>query len=469
MAIYTPDRYPLHDTGDVNSANLPTAYSLQGFPSLSVADPRATNALLQANGGWTQYNDFTLVRAIDTHNSSTAYRLSLNLGYATGAGLESLSPTTNPVYVFRGNVIRFRESFLMDQGLDPITFTASMRTWIYCGADGTVRVDVVALATGATPAVGEFTVIGVDTDATDITAIVTTSSPAFELHFTGPNYIIDTNFAVLGDSSFVGNVDVTGVVTLGAGGLDMNGSSISNADNIGCETLVANTSVDTATLDTTGLATLNQLAVTTTSAFTGIINPLAGINLAGQTISGTASSVVDVERVLVDKLEMTDMTSSFSNTGGHGRWNTTALMFAQSAVIAKTNAVEIPQRGFDLVFSTVNAIDDTTATVTRNIQAAEPVWIEVYFRWEISVAATNMNFRVQVTGPAGSADLGLTTFRATVQNVGYPFACVLRWTPTDNFALPGTQSYAFLVRLGTGAGTLTCANIMVKIASALEV
>jgi hypothetical protein len=236
-----------------------------------------------------------------------------------------------------------------------------------------------------------------------------------------------------------------------------------------------------ATLSTSALATLASAATTTTmavgtaltvgttAAITGILSPLAGINLGAQQIAGAATSIVDVDRVLADKVELTDMATTFSNTGGHMRWNTTALMFAQSAVIAKTNAVEIPQRGFDLVFSTVNAIDDTTATVTRNIQASEPVWIEVYFRWEISIAATNMNFRVQVTGPSGSADLGTTTFRATVANVGYPFAYVLRWTPTDNFALPGTQSYAFLVRLGTGAGTLTCANIMVKIASALEV
>jgi hypothetical protein len=212
-----PDRYPLHDTSDVNSANLPTAYSLQGFPPNSIGDSRAVNALLQSNGGWTQYNDFTIVRSEDIHVSSTAFRISLNLDFTTGAGLGPMSPTNEPVYVFDGSVIRFREALLVDQGLSPITFEASMRTWIYCTADGVVRIDIVALATAATPGAGEFTVLGVDTDATDITMIQTVSSPAFELHFTGPNFIVETDFAVLG-SAGIGNG-----LTIGGGGLAVSG------------------------------------------------------------------------------------------------------------------------------------------------------------------------------------------------------------------------------------------------------
>jgi hypothetical protein len=214
-----PDRYPLHDTKDTNSASLPTIYSLNGFFPNSIGDSRAVNKLLQSNGGWVKFNDFTLVRSSDVNSSTTAYRLSsANLAYTTGAGLGPFSPTAyTAVYVYRGNVIRFSSSFCVDNGIDPITFTASMRTWIYCNENGVVRIAVVALATAAAPAAGEFTVIAVDTDATNITAIVTSSSPAFELHFTGPAVVVESAFGVLSNAFFGGDVLFTGALTAESG------------------------------------------------------------------------------------------------------------------------------------------------------------------------------------------------------------------------------------------------------------
>jgi hypothetical protein len=425
MAIYTPDRYPLHDTGDVNSANLPTAYSLQGFPAFSIADPRATNALLQANGGWTQYNDFTLVRAIDTHNSATAYRLSLNLGYATGAGLESLSPTTNPVYVFRGNVIRFRDSFLMDQGLDPITFTASMRTWIYCDANGAVRIDIVALATAATPATGEFTVIAVDTDATDITAIVTTSSPAFELHFTGPNYIVDTNLAVLGDSVFVGTVDVTGTVTLGAGGLDMNTASISNADNIGCETLVANTSIDTGTLEAAGTITANGSVLV--NGTMSVVGAVAGVLTSDPTAVCTWNGTMTVNGVLTSafRTKITSTTSLAANDmsvdgSSNLRWrDATATKFvnvnASGWVKGYGQSATLGAAAASLTLDTANAVAPLT---TADLDVEASCWVSRALAGTVTVSldevgvgqiGTSSTYLVPATG--GSAYATITFSR----------------------------------------------------------
>jgi hypothetical protein len=460
MAIFTPDRYPLHDTADVNSANLPTAYSLQGFPAFSIADPRATNALLQVNGGWTQYNDFTLVRASDTHNSSTAYRLSLNLGYATGAGLASLSPTTNPVYVFRGNVIRFRDSFLMDQGLDPITFTASMRTWIYCGADGTVRVDVVALATGATPAVGEFTVIGVDTDATDITAIVTTSSPAFELHFTGPNCIIDTNLAVLGDSSFVGNVDVTGVVTLGAGGLDMNGSSISNADNIGCETLVANTSVDTATLNASGLATLNSVSVGTTLGVTGVLTATGGISLpsgadaigtAGTTFTGgTVDTIDSTGAVKVGEIQFYSDTTP-STTGNVMQSFGRGLTLGLSTVARR---IAIPFDNYVASLVSTSSSTATGATIDVVLVTGDVVYVTASADLENDTIGTVIVFEIVVNGVIQNTAGNLRS-----DTVGVPICC----NRTVKYTAASDAVYTFVQRYGAIAGNTLGVNGFISV------
>lgn len=189
-----PGQYPLHDTSNTNSALLPTIHSLLGFPPNSVADNQSVNALLRSTGKWTQYDDRTLLRAEDSHNASTAYRLSAaSFGYATSAGLGPLDPTTTPMYLYRGNVIRFDATFVANAGLSQITFQASKQTWIYCDSDGVVRVETVALATPSSPAVGEFVVVGITTDATDVTANDTTGAPAREFHFTGPDVYFDVD------------------------------------------------------------------------------------------------------------------------------------------------------------------------------------------------------------------------------------------------------------------------------------
>lgn len=191
-----PTRYPLHDVNDSNSATLPDAFTSDGYPGNSIADAKSVNALLRSNAQWVQFNDFTIIRADLIANEATPRRLSSGgLTYPLAAGLGPHSPIISgypPTYMLRANVITFDIPFCVDAGLDPITFQATQRTWIYCSFDGVVRIDIVPLATAATPAFNEFVVIGVDTDATNITAIVTSSSPLYELHYSGPVFQFDT-------------------------------------------------------------------------------------------------------------------------------------------------------------------------------------------------------------------------------------------------------------------------------------
>lgn len=195
MAI-RPTRYPLHDVNNTNSAVLPDAFTSDGYPPNSIADALSANAKLGSNGQWVKFNDFTIIRADLIANEATARRLSSNgLTYPLAAGLGPHSPIVSgypATYMLRANVITFDSPFCVDAGLEPITFQASKRTWIYCSSDGVVRVDIVPLATAATPAFNEFVVIAVDTDATNITAIVTTSSPLYELHYSGPVFQFDS-------------------------------------------------------------------------------------------------------------------------------------------------------------------------------------------------------------------------------------------------------------------------------------
>ncbi len=221
------------------------------------------------------------------------------------------------------------------------------------------------------------------------------------------------------------------------------------------------------TLGTSGLATLQSLSVTTTAVIGGVLTASAGINLGAQQIQGSAGSIVDVDRALVDKIEFTDMGSTYSTTPGHLRWNTTALMFSQG-VVGDAVAIDDPQRGFDLAFSTVNAIDTTTAVASRQAQENEPLWIETTCRFEGTSAASNMNYRLQIAGPA-TIDVDIQTFTIQATNVGYSMVHVFLWTPTDDFIAPGTRGYNFTVRLGRSAGTLTCANVSIKVSSALEI
>ncbi len=195
MAI-RPTRYPLHDVNNTNSATLPDAFTSDGYPPNSIADALSANAKLGSNGQWVKFNDFTIIRADLIANEATARRLSSNgLTYPLAAGLGPHSPIVSgypATYMLRANVITFDSPFCVDAGLEPITFQASKRTWIYCSSDGVVRVDIVPLATAATPAFNEFVVIAVDTDATNITAIVTSSSPLYELHYSGPIFQFDS-------------------------------------------------------------------------------------------------------------------------------------------------------------------------------------------------------------------------------------------------------------------------------------
>lgn len=353
-----PDRYPLHDTNEVNSSSLPTIYSLNGFPPNSVASAQATNALLGRGGNWDQYNDRTLVRCDNIHSSSTAYRLtSDHLDYELAAGRADMVPTAfTPVYIFRGDIFRFDAAFTTDAGLNTISFEASKTTWIYCDADGGVRIEAVALAAPPSPDADEFVVIGVSTDATDIVDIDTSGAPAYELHFTGPKVLVDVNFDVNGA------IVTTGNITCG-GNLDMTNGSISNATTIGatditCTSIVAANAAVTISATSTNvtaaaiLGTNNSGGTGVRGTANGVLPAVWGVNGTGPGVKGNGGSAgAGVEGLatatLVPGVLGTGAAAADShgvvgvavNTSSHGVAGTTAAAATTSAAGVRADAL----------------------------------------------------------------------------------------------------------------------------------
>jgi hypothetical protein len=547
-----PITLPLIDrlaTNLVDWAASPLQYT--GYQPGQVIPSAAHNTTGLLGALWNGYLDYGTVRASDYLDTATTQRWSTTrLAYGLGGDVLGAggNASTFATYFVGGYRIEIDDGLLRPVGAAPLIqagATLPGRIWLYLDYGiiddpaqpiASIRVDTAAAGAAATPGAGELALVGVDVNALGIITgntydgadpapllVYNTLSQAFS-----GDVIVGGVFVVAGDLDVGGALSVDGLTTLNAG-LSMNSSSISDANDIGCETVSANgniaaggdmscvnlatggnitcggnldmdagnitnaftiacTSFNTTsditcggnldmtsgsisnvtTLGTSGLATINQLSVTTTSSFTGIISPLAGVNLGAQQIAGIANSIVDVDRVLVDRIEFTDMAAVYSTTGGHLRWNTTALMFAQSTSLGDAVAIDDPQRGFDLAFSSVNPIDTTTAVASRRVQQAEPVWIETTCRFEGTSAASAMNYRLQIAGPA-TIDVDIQTFHIATINVGYSMTHVFLWVPTDDFAVPGTRDYIFTVRLGRSAGTLTCANVSIKVSSALEI
>jgi hypothetical protein len=520
-----PSLLPLIDTtlsNVIDWANTPYWYT--GFAPGQVVPSAPHNTLWLLGALWNGYLDYGTVRTDDYLQSAADQRWSTTqLAYAVGDEVITLGAEvdTYVTYYVGGYRIEVDAGLLRPYGALPLLqpgATLPGRLWIYLDYGvitdpaqpvAAIRVESVAAGVPASPAVGELPLVGVDLNALGVVTGNTYDASDPELGLVYSSAL---------PQAFLGNVVIGGSLEAGSlelgGALDMGGFAITNADDVGCESVTANNGISAGTLTTSGdveiggdldmtlgaisnattigataiactsvaasanvggvtlsssgLSTLNQLEVTTTSAFTGIINPLAGVNLGAQQIAGTAGSIVDVDRVLPDKIEFTNMGAVYSTTAGHLRYNETALMFAQSATLGDAVAIDDPQRGFDLAFSTVNAIDTTTAQASRTVQQAEPVWIEISARYE-GTSVGNLNLRVSVSGTPGTVDIGTTSFRIDAINVGWSLHHVMLWTPTDNFITPGTLPYSFTVRLGVSAGTLTCANVAIKVSSAIEI
>jgi hypothetical protein len=478
-----PDRYPLHDTSDSNSANLPTAYSLNGFLPFSQGDSRAVNKLLQSNGGWVKFNDFTLVRSSDVNSSTTAYRLSsANLAYTTGAGLGPFSPTAyTAVYVYRGNVIRFSSSFCVDGGIDPITFTASMRTWIYCNENGVVRIDIVALATAAAPAAGEFTVIAVDTDATNITAIETGSSPAFELHFTGPAFVVESAFGVLSNAFFGGDVAVIGEVSVGGnttfdlnvtinGDLDMGSNNIVNTALVSCSTVVTASDVTIGgSLDMT-LGVIDNVtdlfcvgvtasgAIAASGAISGLTLTTTGAIQCGGNLDMTSGQIVNATTITCTTLDTVDSAgivkvgelqfysdASPSTTTGVLQYFGRGLSVGISSTAKR---IAIPFDNYVATLALTGSSTATGASVSVTLLIGDVVYVTASADLRSDTIGTSIVFDITVDGVAQNSPGGL---RADATGVSITCNRTVKYTALATAVHVFGQRYGAL--LGNCQGT----------------
>jgi hypothetical protein len=193
-------------------------------------------------------------------------------------------------------------------------------------------------------------------------------------------------------------------------------------------------------------------------------------SIGANEIEGIAGSVVDVETVEATELRFDDSGTTLPSAAGRLRFNGTHWSFMDNA--GSRRALVETLRGYDETFATVLALVDTTATVGRRIKHNEPVWIEVSCRYEGNDVG-DINYRVDVTGPLGTATILDDTAEIGTANKGYFLHEEFPWTPTNDFgAETDPQNYSFLVRLGItggGADTLTASRVSIKVSSGVQV
>jgi hypothetical protein len=226
------------------------------------------------------------------------------------------------------------------------------------------------------------------------------------------------------------------------------------------------------TLGTDGtntVACLSPATCASTLVVTGILSPLAGINLGGQAIAGTAGSIVDTETLAVTEIRFDNSGTTLPGTPGYVRWNGTFFSLMDEASQIRT--FDDPLRGYDATLATAaNPLTDTTAGATRRVKFNEPVWIEMGSHVSTDSAGSNANYMLRITGPLGVSDVVTDAIVMATAAKGYTWREYIRWTPTDSWpAENATQNYAFLVRMGTSAGNLTADRIGIKISSAAQV
>jgi hypothetical protein len=207
-----------------------------------------------------------------------------------------------------------------------------------------------------------------------------------------------------------------------------------------------------------------------TMSVSGILSPTAGVNLGGQTISGTAGSLVDVETLAVTEIRFDSSGNTLPSVAGRVRWNDTLFTFMDG--VGNIRALDEPVRGYDAVFQSINtSIGNTTASCTRRVKATEPVWIEMSCRRQMN-STVDMNYRIRVTGPLGTLDIMSDSVGTPTANKGLSWHEVFYWTPTDTWpAETDPQNYTFVVGLGGagGASTLDAVRVGIKVSSAVQV
>lgn len=247
-AFERPGLYPYH--AESEATTLPTVAELAGYIPTTIADPGIANALGKSGGRWDQYLDLVSFRVNTLVDDAIACQVSkLSLTYPTGAGVANLTPATYPTIVYGGLHIEVDQAGLSLAALAPATFAVNSRTWIYMtipsapGSYPTFRSETVALATPAAPIGDELTLVGVDTDGSNVTANVagdvsdiltldrpvtfagsttmitvegSTADPLMVLENTGSGYALDEIDGGIRSTRFygVGNADSLPTMTL---------------------------------------------------------------------------------------------------------------------------------------------------------------------------------------------------------------------------------------------------------------
>jgi hypothetical protein len=209
-----------------------------------------------------------------------------------------------------------------DPLVSPHVFTASRDSYLIVDADGARTETEVANGAGVPAVVG--TQVIVSKTVTDGTQVTTSTLSLTDVPTLGE--IGADTLSVAGGCEVGGTLEVRGATFLFAA-LDLDTNSITNVDNVGCETLAVTSSIDSATIATTGNVSiggsLNMTAgaisnVTTLSANDVTIATLSYHSVRGSTVLGSTNTMIYRWTSVADN-SGTDIVYTDSGTDG-GSW-----------------------------------------------------------------------------------------------------------------------------------------------------
>lgn len=518
MTTSRPGLWPVHDINATNvTLPENSLYFFSGYPIGLPVPSGDHNGKFMRGGQWAQYMDLNGLRNgdwLDSTSGATAALTTTGLEYNVGDNVltTGATPTSRAVYLVEGTRVETDAAFLNQVGGtvqgEPLIYvgaTVPGRIWIYATDEGASRFESVGPAVADSPAANEMTLVGLQIDALGVitngavapitkplpTAVTIpvvvpvlishddVTTPALSLSnttgyaltvlaggadITGNLIVtgglgVTGNVGVTGDSTFTGTVDVdgafsvvnnaaadfTGAVTLGSASADaitVNGTTTCNAP-----LTVANGQAFTANGNSTlGNAGTDTLTVNAEATFNA-----AKTNIGGNEIEGTAGSIVDVENVECTELRF-DSDATPSTTTGVMQF---AGRFVTIGLSATAKKFAIYDEAWVASDSTTNAIDDITgASVTITLAAGDVVMVEMSFEAKNTLAANNVNVRIE----ANTVAIGSTEFyRPVADDVYFAVRRVVEYTAA------ATAAYTFQARFGASADTTTVQNVHIAV------
>lgn len=173
-----PGLIPYH--GEAVDITLPTVSRDAGYVPATIADSSVATAIGKQAARYLQYLDIGRPGIGDIFSDQVALSRGQSIEFPTLAGLGPLEASQFPTVYAGGCRIFFSQAILSQSTAFEVTFDPNARTYFYgsgptIGVDQTVKIDVVALGDPPNPPAGFVDLGGVDTDATDITALVPSS------------------------------------------------------------------------------------------------------------------------------------------------------------------------------------------------------------------------------------------------------------------------------------------------------